>query len=117
MELFQEVNSLFQVLGNPNRLKLFNILMTGVHCNCELSSQTGMAINLISHHLKVLQEAGLVKSERGDTDGRWIYYSVNQEKIQAIQVGMKAFFDPERITLREPACPPRNQKSEEKRNE
>ena len=43
--------------------------------------------------------------------------SVNQEKIQAIQVGMKAFFDLERITFREPACPPRNQKSEEKSNE
>ena len=117
MESFQEVNSLFRVLGNSNRLKLFNILMTGVHCNCELSSQTGMAINLISHHLKVLQEAGFVKSERGDTDGRWIYYSVDQEKIQAIQAGMKAFFDLERISNREPVCPPRNLKTEEKGNE
>ncbi|MBW6472136.1 MAG: transcriptional regulator [Anaerolineaceae bacterium] len=33
-----------------------NILLTGVHCNCELSDLTGMAINLISHHLKMLQE-------------------------------------------------------------
>lgn len=113
MNSFQEVNQLFQVLGNPNRLKLFNILMSGVHCNCELSAQTGLAINLISHHLRVLQEAGLVTSERGESDGRWIYYYVNEEKIKAAQVGMNAFLNPERIIERESICPPRKQEAEE----
>lgn len=117
METFQEINDIFHVLGNPNRLKLFNILMTGVHCNCELSDQTGMAINLISHHLKVLQESGLVKSIRGDTDARWIYYSVNEEKIKSARTGMNAFFDPARMIDREPICPPCKPKSKETINE
>lgn len=117
MDTFQEVNKLFQVLGNPNRLKLFNILMTGVHCNCELSDQTGMAINLISHHLKVLQAAGLVKSIRGDTDARWIYYSVNENKIKTARIGMNAFFNPERIIDREPICPPCKPKTKENNSE
>jgi ArsR family transcriptional regulator len=115
MDTFQAVKDLFHVLGNPNRLKLFNILMTGVHCNCELSDQTGMSINLISHHLKALQAAGLVKSIRGDRDARWIYYSVNEEKIKSAQTLMNAFFDSGRILNREPTCPPC--KSKEKCNE
>jgi ArsR family transcriptional regulator len=117
MDTFQDVKDLFHVLGNPNRLKLFNILMTGVHCNCELSDQTGMAINLISHHLKVLQAAGLVKSIRGDTDARWIYYSVDEEKINSAQTGMNAFFDTKRIIDREPICPPCKTKTKETYNE
>lgn len=117
MDTFQEVKDLFHVLGNPNRLKLFIILMSGVHCNCELSDQTGMAINLISHHLKVLQSAGLVKSIRGDTDARWIYYSVNEEKIRSVQNEMNAFFDPDRIIDREPICPPCRPKTKEKNDE
>lgn len=117
MDTFQDVKDLFHVLGNPNRLKLFNILMTGVHCNCELSDQTGMAINLISHHLKVLQVAGLVKSVRGDTDARWIYYSVNEEKIKSVKTEIIAFFDPERMIDREPICPPCKTKTKETINE
>jgi ArsR family transcriptional regulator len=117
MDSFQELKDLFHVLGNPNRLKLFNILMTGVHCNCELSDQTGMAINLISHHMRVLQAAGLVKSIRGDTDARWIYYSVNEEKIKSVQTEINAFFDPERMIDREPICPPCKTKTKETNNE
>lgn len=117
MDTFQDIKDLFHVLGNPNRLKLFNILMTGVHCNCELSDQTGMAINLISHHLKVLQAAGLVKSIRADTDARWIYYSVDEEKIKTARKEMNAFFDPERMIDREPICPPCKTKTKETNNE
>jgi DNA-binding transcriptional ArsR family regulator len=76
-----------------------------------------MAINLISHHLKVLQAAGLVKSIRGDTDARWIYYSVNEEKIKSVQTEINAFFDPERMIDREPICPPCKTKTKETNNE
>jgi len=106
-----EIIELFQILGNPNRLKIFDILMTGVHCNCELSELTGLAMNLVSHHLKVLQEAELIQSVRSTTDGRWIYYSINEEKLSLIKSIIGKFFESDRIVDREPSCPPCKQKS------
>jgi ArsR family transcriptional regulator len=102
----EEIKKIFHVLGNPNRLMLFDLLMTGVHCNCELSGLTGMANNLISHHLKVLQDAELIQSVRSSSDARWIYYSVNQNKIPLVQNELQKFFDLSRITNRQPQCPP-----------
>ncbi len=109
------VNNLFRVLGNTNRLILFDILLTGVHCNCELSSLTGLPMNLISHHLKVLQDAELIQSVRSTTDARWIYYSINQKKLSMIKTKLDTFFDEKRIIDREPNCPPC--KSKEKYDE
>lgn len=117
METFQEIMSFLNIIGNPNRLKLLNILMTGVHCNCELSSQTGMAINLISHHLRVLQDAEIIKSERKPSDARWIYYSINEEKIKFIQEELNSFFNVERNVVRTPVCPPCKSKTKEKEDE
>ncbi|MAT44187.1 MAG: transcriptional regulator [Anaerolineaceae bacterium] len=114
MESYEFVKDLFQVLGNPTRLKIFDILMTGVHCNCEIADMTGLAINLISHHLKVLQEADLIQSVRSEKDARWIYYSVNEETLRSIQTETEKFFDNNRIINREPVCPPCNKKTNQK---
>ena len=53
-----------KVLAEPNRLLIFHLIMEGVQCNCELGSGLDIAPNLISHHLRVLREAGLVKADR-----------------------------------------------------
>ena len=47
---------------------IFHLLMEGVQCNCELGDGLQMAPNLISHHLRVLREAGLVDVERDIQD-------------------------------------------------
>lgn len=111
----KEIKNLFHVLGNPNRLKLFDLLMTGMHCNCELTEITGMANNLISHHLKVLQDADLIQSVRSPSDARWIYYSVNKDKIQVVQEELQKFLDLSRLLDREPACPPCKTKKEKEK--
>ena len=41
-----------------------------------------MAPNLISHHLSVLREIGLVNAERDRVDSRWVYYSVNRMRLK-----------------------------------
>ena len=53
-----------KVLAEPNRLRMVDLLMAGVQCNCELGDALGMAPNLISHHLRILREVGLVEVER-----------------------------------------------------
>ena len=92
-----EITAVFKACADPNRLRIFNALMDGDSCNCELRDNLGLAANLLSHHLKVLEKAGLVNSRRDTIDGRWIYYAVNRDRITHWHGWMAAFFDPNRI--------------------
>ncbi len=102
-----ELANLLKLLSDPSRLAIFDLLMQGVQCNCEIGDNLKMPMNLISHHLKVLRDAGLVKAERDATDARWIYYSVNQKVIGQLREQLAIFLDPKRIQPRQPACGPR----------
>lgn len=98
-----------KVLAEPNRLLIFHLLMEGVQCNCELGDGLQMAPNLISHHLRVLREAGLVDMERDTIDARWVYYSINRQTLEELNQVLGAFFDPERIKPRRLTCGPRGE--------
>lgn len=95
-----------KLLANPKRLQILHLLMEGVQCNCELGDALEMAPNLISHHLGLLRDAGLVDVERDAVDARWLYYSLNEEALAEIKAAYDAFFDPARIKPRRPTCGP-----------
>lgn len=95
-----------KVLAEPKRLLIFNLLMEGVQCNCELGDALQMAPNLISHHLSVLRQAGLVDVERDSIDSRWVYYSVNRVALDELNSAYGVFFDPARIKPRRLTCGP-----------
>ena len=95
-----------KVLAEPKRLLILHLLIEGVQCNCELGEELDMPPNLISHHLRVLREAGLVDVERDALDARWIYYSVNREALGELNEVFGLFFDPGRIKPRRPTCGP-----------
>jgi ArsR family transcriptional regulator len=64
----------FKALGDPVRLRLLSLI--GAHqggevCVCDLTTAFNLAQPTISHHLKVLREAGIITSERR---GTWVYY-------------------------------------------
>lgn len=67
---------LFKSLADPNRLEILSILARDVRCNCHLQDLLDLAPNLLSYHLKILREAGLIVGERR---GRWIDYSIAPE--------------------------------------
>lgn len=79
----------FAALSDPIRLRLFNLIAfseTGEVCACELVKPLGKSQSTISHHLKVLYEAGLVDKERR---GTWIWYSVVKSKVTALRTALK----------------------------
>lgn len=112
MSLSENLVDFYKVLANPTRLKIFDILMTGMHCNCEIAEITGLPMNLISHHLKVLSDADLVIADRDTADARWIFYSVNKEKLSEIQQKNNQFLDINRIQERKPYCGPCSSKKQ-----
>jgi ArsR family transcriptional regulator len=95
-----------KVLAEPNRLRIFDLLMQGVQCNCELGDALQMPPNLISHHLSILRRAGLIVAERDAIDSRWVYYSVNRDALDSLVASFGSFFDPARIQSRRPNCGP-----------
>jgi ArsR family transcriptional regulator len=103
-----ELTTMLKALSEPNRLLIFAELMTGNSCNCELEERLGLPRNLLSHHLRVLSKAGLVNSRRDLVDGRWIYYSVDEDAVTRWQNWFSTFLDPSRIQER-PVCGPEGQ--------
>ena len=64
----------FKALGDPVRLRLVSLIgahQGGEACVCDLTTAFNLAQPTISHHLKVLREAGIITSERR---GTWVYY-------------------------------------------
>ena len=95
-----------KVFCDPTRLAIFDLLMQGVQCNCEIGNHLDIPMNLISHHLHVLRDAGLVDVRRDATDARWIYYSINQPALNRLRKQLNAFLDPQRILPRCTECGP-----------
>jgi ArsR family transcriptional regulator len=106
-----ELAERLKVLAEPKRLLILHTLMEGVQCNCELGDFLQMAPNLISHHLGVLRQAGLVDAERDPVDGRWIYYSINRKALEELNQAFGVFFAPGRIKPRRLTCGPQGMNS------
>jgi len=69
----------FKALGDPVRLRLVALIAsTAEVCVCDLVPAFALSGPTISHHLKVLRQAGLVDSERR---GTWVYYHVLPEAL------------------------------------
>jgi len=75
----------FSALSDPIRLQIVGILQGGLHCVCELREQLDVAPNLLSYHLKVLREAGLVEAARR---GRWIDYRLAAAGLEALRLAI-----------------------------
>ncbi len=80
----EQLAVLFRVLGEPSRLQLLSLIAsqpTGAACACELIEPLGLSQPTVSHHLKVLYEAGFVTKERR---GTWIYYQVVPQTLRML---------------------------------
>ena len=77
----------FKALADPARLRLLSLIAAsdGGACACDLIEPLGRSQPTVSHHLKVLREAGLVESERR---GPWIWYRVVPERLEALRAAL-----------------------------
>ena len=103
----QELAQILKSLGDPTRLRVFNMLMEGVQCNCEIAERLDLSLSLVSHHVRALLNAGLVQSERDPEDARWIYYSIDKVALARLDAAMRYLLDASRIQPRVPECGPR----------
>ena len=80
----ERIAATVKALGDPIRLQLVDVLRNhpGKACVCELVPLFDLSQPTVSHHLKVLREAGIVGSERR---GLWAYYFVNPEALEEVR--------------------------------
>jgi ArsR family transcriptional regulator len=75
---------MFKALGDPVRLRLLSLIAShagGEACVCDISESFDLSQPTISHHLKVLRQAGLLDCERR---GTWVYYWVIPSALQQL---------------------------------
>ncbi len=80
-----EMAPVLAALADPVRLRVVSMLAAapdGSACGCDLEDPLGLSQPTVSHHLKVLREAGLIEGERR---GRWIHYRVVPERLAEIR--------------------------------
>ena len=86
-----ELTLRFKALADPNRLRILQILRNPVccavdresgMCACDIESQLDLSQPTISHHMKVLKEAGLVEAEK---IGPWVWYRRNEVALQGLR--------------------------------
>lgn len=85
-----ELSTMFKALGDPVRLRLLSMIASGPDgevCVCELTPAFDLSQPTISHHLKLLRQAGLVDAERR---GTWVYYRVRPETTDRMAAALSS---------------------------
>lgn len=80
-EEIYDVAELFKVLGDQTRVKILFTLIKDEMCVCDIAELLEMSQSAISHQLRVLKQARLVKYRR---EGKTVYYSVSDEHVAVI---------------------------------
>lgn len=85
------LSDFFKLLGDNTRIKILYSLLKNELCVCDIASLLKMTVSAISHQLKLLREANLVKTRR---EGKSIFYSLADEHVsKIIEFGMEHLFE------------------------
>ena len=96
----EDLAGIFKALADPGRLRLLNFIAAqpgAEACVCYLTEPIGLSQPTVSHHLKVLNAAGLLQREKR---GAWVYYRVVPERLEAIRAALAPPVPPRRVARR-----------------
>ncbi|MCW2522907.1 MAG: transcriptional regulator [Frankiales bacterium] len=81
--------TMFKALGDPTRVRLLSLIAAhegGEACICDLTEPVGLSQGTVSHHMKLLADAGLVSR---DQRGKWAYYRVETSTLTALSTALQ----------------------------
>jgi len=82
----EELARAFAALADPVRLRLFSMIASaGTACSCDLIDPIGKSQPTVSHHTKVLAEAGLITGEKV---GRWVNWTAVPDKLNELRAAL-----------------------------
>ena len=75
----KRIVQVFKALCDENRVQIMKLLRSGEKCACKLLEELNISQPTLSHHMKILCDAGLVT---GRKEGKWMHYSICEEGCQ-----------------------------------
>lgn len=90
--------AMFALLGDPLRLRIIELLATEQLCTCHLIDATGAKQTTVSHHLRILREAGAVTAEEV---GRFTWYRLSSDLLTAMADRLDALATGAQLAQRE----------------
>lgn len=76
-----KLSELYKLFGDPTRIKILYVLLKSEMCVCDIAKLLNMTTSAISHQLKLLKQASLVKFRR---DGKTVFYSLADDHVKTI---------------------------------
>ncbi len=82
-----QLAELFNTFGDFTRVRIVSALMAGELCVCDISASIDMSVSAVSHQLRILRTAKIVRSRR---EGKQIFYSIDDEHVdQLFTIGLE----------------------------
>ena len=78
---YRKTAIMFKAFCDEKRLQILSILQSGEKCACKLLDAMQITQPTLSHHMKILCDAGVVN---GRKEGKWMYYSISEEGLDVI---------------------------------
>lgn len=86
----KDLAAVFKALADPTRVQIVSLLLSAGEqglCVCDIGANFPLGQPTISHHLKLLRDAGLLRASK---KGLWVYYSVNRESVSRLGIALPA---------------------------
>lgn len=91
----RKIAAAFKALGDENRIRILKMLQGGEKCACKLLEELSITQPTLSHHMKILCDAGIIAGRR---EGKWTHYSVNIEGAGKIEMLLHGLFSLEDVS-------------------
>lgn len=88
----QKTAALFKALGDENRVHILRLLRGGEKCACHLLEQLNISQPTLSHHMKILCDAGIVV---GRKEGKWMHYQICCKGAGTLRSLLRELLSPE----------------------
>lgn len=86
---YEETSRVLKAMAEPNRMKIIHLLSRGTMCACEVLEHFDFTQPTLSHHMKVLEHAGIVAVSK---KSQWHHYALKEEFVKEFMTAMAQLF-------------------------
>lgn len=101
MESYKDRAKIFKAFCDENRLQILDMLKSGEKCACKLVDELNISQSTLSHHMKILCDAGIVK---GRKDGKWVHYSLDEGGAERAEKMLKSMLTVDAVNETNEVC-------------
>ena len=91
---YEKAAAIFKAFADENRIHILKLLSGGEKCACKLLEALNISQPTLSHHMKILCDAGIVISRK---EGKWMHYSICCEGVKQVRAQLLDLLAPENL--------------------